>query len=79
MDEDILEVANEMQKNIVAEADAIHKYDDALKIVLASQLDQNTIAEITNNISEIISDELNHMEKLQKIYVLLTGIEPNKD
>lgn len=79
MDEDILEVASEMQKNIVAEADAIHKYDDALKIVLASQLDQNTIAEITNNISEIISDELNHMERLQKIYVLLTGIEPNKD
>ena len=76
---DILDVANEMQINIVAEADAIHKYDNALKVIDESELDQETKIETINKISEIISDELNHIEKLKEIYVSLTGIEPNKN
>lgn len=79
MDEDILEVANQMQINIEAEADAIHKYDDAIKIVLATQLDEETKTIVINNITEIIADELNHMQKLKETYTLLTGIEQNEN
>ena len=34
---------------------------------------------IVDIINEIISDELNHANKLLELYTMLTGIEPNKD
>lgn len=79
MDNDILVVANEMQANIEAEADAIHKYGLALECVDKSTLDEATKDKVNENIAEIISDELNHIKRLYELYSLLTGIEPNKD
>lgn len=79
MENDILQVANEMQINIQAEGDAIEKYGIALRVVNDSNLDQNSKDEIYEEIIEIIGDEMNHIDKLKKLYTLLTGIEPNKD
>ena len=35
--------------------------------------------EIKSVINEIISDELNHNEKLNAVYTAITGIKPNID
>ena len=76
---DILEIAKLLQFNEKAEAQAVLDYTELLNSVLNSKIDEDLKQEIVNSISEIVSDELNHQMKLGQLYVLLTGIEPNKD
>lgn len=72
-------VATEIQYNVTAEADAIEKYNHLLQFVRDSDLPKNQKEVIESNVYEIISDELNHQERLQSLYTLVTGIKPDKD
>lgn len=75
----LLEIAKGCAYNDKAEADAVQKYTEFIKIVQDSILDSDDKEEIIGQLREIISDELNHQEKLHEIFTKLTGIEPNKD
>lgn len=72
-------VATDIQYNVTAEADAIEKYNRLLELVKNSDLPKNQKEVIQNNVYEIIGDELNHQERLQQLYTLVTGIKPDKD
>lgn len=74
-----LEIAKLCQFNEKAEAQAVEDYTEMIKQVLASEIDEEKKEILVNTISELISDELNHQMKLGELYVMLTGIEPNKD
>lgn len=76
---DIYEIAAIIQDNNKDEAEAISGYSRLLDKVLLSDLEGKEKAEVSSNIREIIADELNHQERLQKIYSMLTMIEPNKE
>lgn len=75
----LLEIAKGCAYNDKAEADAIQKYTEFIKIIQESVMDSADKEEIIAQIREIISDELNHEDKLREIYKKITGIEPNKD
>lgn len=67
-----------LQDNAKSEAQAVKEYSDLLTTLLASEdLEEYEKEALKADISEIISDELNHAEKLIKAYTLLTGIQPN--
>lgn len=72
-------VATDIQRNIVAEADAIEKYNYLLQIVKDSELSKSQKEIIESNIYEIIGDELNHQDRLRNLYTLVTGIKTDKD
>ena len=72
-------IAKLVQFNNKAEAQAIEDYTDFLNSILDSNLNEEDKTNIASVINEIISDELNHQQKLQEIYTFLTNIEPNKD
>lgn len=74
-----LELAKAIEFNLKAEAQAVLDYSEMLNQVLTSEIDEEKKETIVDSISEIVSDELNHQMKLGKLYVYLTGIEPNKD
>lgn len=74
-----IEVATDLQYNICAEADAIEKYNHLLDLVKDSDLPEHKKEVIYSNIYEIIGDELNHQERLQSLYTLVTGIKASKD
>lgn len=76
---DIYEISAIIQDNNKDEAEAIAGYSRLLDKVLKSELEGKEKAEISSNIREIIADELNHQERLQKVYSILTMIEPNKE
>ena len=76
---DILEIAKEMEFNEKAEAQAVLDYTETINKVMASDIEEETKSVVIENIREIIADELNHQMKLGELYVLLTGIEPNKN
>ena len=75
----VLEIAKLCQFNEKAEAQAVEDYTEMIKQVLASEIDEEQKETIVNTISELISDELNHQMRLGELYVMLTGIEPNKN
>ena len=75
----VLDIAKLCQFNEKAEAQAVEDYTEMIKQVLASEIDEEQKETIVNTISELVSDELNHQMKLGELYVMLTGIEPNKD
>lgn len=77
MDE-ILEIAKEIQENNKDEAIAIAGYTKLLKAIYNSDLDVVDKQKCNDSIREIISDELNHQQKLQELYTMITGIEVNK-
>ena len=77
MDE-ILEIAKAIQENNKDEAIAIAGYTELLKDIYSSNLDVVDKQKCNDYIQEIISDELNHQQKLQELYTMLTGIEVNK-
>lgn len=74
-----LEIAREVQYNNKAEAQAIEDYTDFLDKVERSSLEEEDKDFIRATINEIISDEMNHQERLQELYSLLSSIEPNKN
>lgn len=73
------EIAAIIQENNKDEATAIAGYSRLLEEVLMSDLEDREKAEISSNVREIIADELNHQERLQKVYSMLTMIKPNKE
>ena len=75
----LLKIASLIQFNNKAEAEAIEYYTELLKETTISDLEVRDKEIISDVINEIISDELNHQIKLQKLYTMLTSIEPNKE
>ena len=79
MGNDVLEIAKLCQFNEKAEAQAVLDYTEMIQRVVDSSLEQDKKDAVIDNIMEIVSDELNHQMRLGELYVMLTGIEPNKD
>ena len=79
MENNILELSKIVEFNLKSEAQAIMDYNDLIKLANESGLNEEDLKEFTDIISEIISDELNHQEKLHELYVSLTGIKTNKE
>ena len=79
MDE-ILEIAKTIEFNAKAEAQAVLDYTELLRQIENSNIDKVDKEFLENNvIKEIISDELNHQQKLEMAYTMLTKIKPNKN
>lgn len=56
----------EVAKNIEAEADAIEKYSELLAVA-DNEIDEfNDLEFVHSEIAEIISDELNHIDRLKR-------------
>ena len=73
------EIAEKLQFNQKAEAQAILDYTRLIAEINNSEIEEPDRTAFISTISELISDELNHQEKLFELYVVLSGIEPNKD
>lgn len=71
MDEQMLITALDAMQSASEEADTIKKYTERMYRAVSE--------EDKAQYREIISDELNHIERFAEIYVRLTGIEPNTD
>lgn len=79
MENQILELASSIQRNIRSEADAVIEYTAVIQFILSADIDESVKETTIESLNEIISDELNHQKKLQEIYSSLVGVEPNKD
>lgn len=73
------EIAEKLQFNQKAEAQAILDYTRLIAEINNSEIEEPDRTAFISTISELISDELNHQEKLFELYVALSGIEPNKE
>lgn len=73
------EIAEKLQFNQKAEAQAILDYTRLIAEINNSEIEEPDRTAFISTISELISDELNHQERLFELYVALSGIEPNKD
>ena len=73
------EIAEKLQFNQKAEAQAILDYTHLIAEINNSEIEEPDRTAFISTISELISDELNHQERLFELYVALSGIEPNKD
>lgn len=69
----------EVAKNIEAEADAIEKYSELLAVA-DNEIDEvNGLEFVHSEIAEIISDELNHIDRLKRMFSHFSGIETAED
>lgn len=69
----------EVAKNIEAEADAIEKYSELLAVA-DNEIDEfNDLKFVHSEIAEIISDELNHIDRLKRMFSHFSGIETAED
>lgn len=69
----------EVAKNIEAEADAIEKYSELLAVA-DNEIDEvNALEFVHSEIAEIISDELNHIDRLKRMFSHFSGIETAED
>jgi bacterioferritin (cytochrome b1) len=69
----------EVAKNIEAEADAIEKYSELLAAA-DNEIDEvNYFEFVHSEIAEIISDELNHIDRLKRMFSHFSGIETAED
>ena len=73
------ELAKATEFNAKAAAQAIYDYSEMMKYIDQAPVLPDEKDERKSIIAEIISDELNHQEKLRQLYVKLTEISPNKD
>lgn len=73
------ELAKATEFNAKAEAQAIYDYSEMMKFIDQAPILPDEKDEMKLIIAEIISDELNHQEKLRQLYVKLTAVLPNKD
>ena len=73
------DIAEKLQFNQKAEAQAILDYTRLIAEINNSEMEEPDRTAFISTISELISDELNHQERLFELYVALSGIEPNKD
>lgn len=68
------ELAKATEFNAKAEAQAIYDYSEMMKFIDQAPILPDEKDEMKLVIAEIISDELNHQEKLRQLYVKLTAI-----
>lgn len=69
----------EVAKNIEAEADAIEKYSELLAVA-DNEIDEgNDLEFVHREIAEIISDELNHIDRLKRMFSHFSDIETAED
>mgnify|MGYP001039195240 FL=1 len=69
----------EVAKNIEAEADAIEKYSELLAVA-DDEIDEfKDLDFVHSEIAEIISDELNHIDRLKRMFSHFSGIETAED
>lgn len=73
------ELAKATEFNAKAEAQAIYDYSEMMKYIDQAPILPDEKDEMKLIIAEIISDELNHQEKLRQLYIKLTAVSPNKD
>lgn len=73
------ELAKATEFNAKAEAQAIYDYSEMMKFIDQAPILPDEKDKMKLIIAEIISDELNHQEKLRQLYVKLTAVSPNKD
>jgi len=78
MNDIYFDIASDLQYNAKQEAQAVLDYTNLLDKINSSKIDESTRNILIDNISELISDELNHQAVLNKLFVNLTNIEPNK-
>lgn len=71
-------LADEIQSNITAEADAIEKYNYLLSVIENSDVSKIKKETLQARVYEIIGDELNHQSVLKELYTLVTGIKENE-
>lgn len=76
---DLIKVSTGVQFNLKAEAQAIEDYSRFLEMVEQSDISEETKDGIFEIIEEIISDELNHQNKLHELYTEITEIKTNKN
>lgn len=69
----------EVAKNIEAEADAIEKYSELLAVADTEIDEVNDLEFVHSEIAEIISDELNHIDRLKRMFSHFSGIETAED
>lgn len=69
----------EVAKNIEAEADAIEKYSELLAVAVNEIDEVNDLEFVHSEIAEIISDELNHIDRLKRMFSHFSGIETAED
>lgn len=69
----------EVAKNIEAEADAIEKYSKLLAVADNEIVEVNDLEFVHSEIAEIISDELNHIDRLKRMFSHFSGIETAED
>lgn len=69
-------VSKVLQDNLEDEAEAISKYMDARELIKCSDIEPDTKLRLLAVIDEIVSDELNHEEKLRKASIMVSGILP---
>lgn len=69
----------EVAKNIEAEADAVEKYSELLDVADKEIHEVNELEFVHSEIAEIISDELNHIDRLKRMFSLFSGIETAED
>ena len=75
-----IDMANELQYNIKAEANAITDYNRLLDMVnKAEDIKGDQKLAIIGAVYEIIGDELNHQNVLKDLYSLITGIKAKTD
>lgn len=72
-------IANLIEYNKKAEADAITDYNNFLAELDKSDLSSDKKETIQSKIYEIIGDELNHQEVLKMLYTLVTGIKEKEE
>ena len=72
-------IANLIEYNKKAEADAITDYNNFLAELDKSDLSSDKKETIQSRIYEIIGDELNHQEVLKMLYTLVTGIKEKEE
>lgn len=69
----------EVAKNIEAEVDAIEKYSELLAVA-DNEIDEvNDLEFVHSEIAEIIRDELNHIDRLKRMFSHFSGIETAED
>lgn len=71
-------IANDLQFNEKAEADAIQNYNNLLEEISESNFPSHVKEALNAHLYEIIGDEMNHQTVLQQLYTLVTGIKENK-
>ena len=73
------EIAKLIEFNAKAESQAIYDYTEFLSQVAIAEIDDEMKEEIASEISEIVSDELNHQTRLHALYEKIAGIKENKN